>query len=96
MPIYIWLNIYKEFHWRYPLTGTISFKMQEKLIRNIKYKITLEVFKSNHLQTYEKDYWRLSGYKRIIREDHQNCLFGKREISYDKLSACEKRWETFI
>ena len=29
-------------------------------------------------------------------EDHQNCLFGKREIFYDKPRACEKRWETFM
>ena len=32
----------------------------------------------------------------MIREDHQNCLFDKSEISYDKPSACEKRWETFL
>ena len=56
----------------------------------------LEVFKSNHLQAYEKEYWRLSGYDKIIRVDHQNCLFGKREISYEKPSACKKRWETFL
>ena len=40
------------------------------------------------MQAYEKGYWRLSGYERIIREDHQNCLFDKREICYDKPSAC--------
>ena len=56
----------------------------------------MEVFKSNRLQAYGKEYWRLSGYKKIIREDHKNCLFSKREISYDKPSACEKRWETFL
>ena len=56
----------------------------------------MEVLKSNHLQAHGKEYWRLSGYKRIIREDHKNCLFDKREISYDKSSACEKRWETFL
>ena len=38
-----------------------------------------------------KEYWRLSGYERIIREDHQNSLFNKREISYAKPSACEQR-----
>ena len=54
------------------------------------------IFQSNHLQAYEKEYWRLSAYERIIREDYQNCLFDKREISYDKSSACEKRWETFL
>ena len=57
------------------------------LFRNIKDKIILEVFKSNHLQAYEKEYWRLSGYKRIIKEDRQNCL----TKSNDKPSACKKR-----
>ena len=51
----------------------------------------LEVFRSNHLQAYEKEYWTFGGYERIIKEDHQNCLFDKREISHDKPSACEKR-----
>ena len=31
---------------------------------------TGELFKGNHLQTYRKQYWRLTGCKRIIREDH--------------------------
>ena len=56
----------------------------------------MEVFKINHLQAYEEKYWRLSAYERIIREDHQNCLFDKREVSYDKPSACKKRWENFF
>ena len=47
------------------------------------------------MQAYEKGYWRLSGYERIIREDYQNCLFDKREMSCNKSSACKKRWETF-
>ena len=51
----------------------------------------MEVFKSNHLQAYEKEYWRLSGYKRIIRDNHQNCLFDKRQISYNKPSACTRK-----
>ena len=46
----------------------------------------MEVFKSNHLQAYGKEYWRLSGSKRIIREDHKNCLFDKREISCQALA----------
>ena len=45
------------------------------------------------MQAYEKGYWRLSGYERITREDHQNCLFDKRKICYDKPSACKKRWK---
>ena len=43
----------------------------------------------------KKKHWRLSGYEKIIREDNQNCLFNKREISYKKPSARNKRWETF-
>ena len=48
----------------------------------------LNVLKSNNLEAYEKEYSRLSGYERIIREDHQNC--------HDKPSTCKKRWETFF
>ena len=44
------------------------------LFRNIKDRIILEVFKSNHLQVYEKEYWRHSGYESIIKEGGQNCL----------------------
>ena len=45
----------------YPFTGAIYTKMQEKdLLRNIKDEI-IEVFKSNHLQAYEKEYGRLGG-----------------------------------
>ena len=47
-------------------------KRRKNLFRNIKYEITLEVLKINHQQAYEKEYWRLSGYKRIIREDQAN------------------------
>ena len=84
-------------HRMYPLTGAICIKMQEKkLFKNIKYEVTLEVFKSNHLQAYGKEHWNPSSYKRIIREDHLNVLFHKREISYNKSSACKKRWETFL
>ena len=64
-------------------------------IRNIKDEIILEVFKSKHLQAYEKESWRLSGYKRKIREDHHNYLFDKRELPYGKPSACKNRWEIF-
>ena len=35
-------------------------RCKEDLFRNIKDDIILEVFKSNHLQAYEKEYWRLS------------------------------------
>ena len=74
-----------------PLTGAIFIKVQEKLIQ--KYQMwghTGSIQK--HMQAYEKEYWRLSSYKRIIREDHQNCLFHKREISYKKSDTYKKRW----
>ena len=59
----------------YPLTGGIWINMQEKLrniklrkFRNIKCEIILELNTSsnhpsvsNHLQVYEKKYWRLYG-----------------------------------
>ena len=51
----MWLNIYKEFHWVYPLTSDICIKMKENLFRNIRYQIILEVIKNNHLQAYEKE-----------------------------------------
>ena len=35
-------------------------RCKEDLFRNIKDDIILEVFKSNHLQAYEKEYLRLS------------------------------------
>ena len=49
-----------------------------------------------HVYAKQKINLKTYYYKRIIREDRQNCLFGKREISYNKPSACEKRWETFM
>ena len=51
----------------------------------------MEVFKRNHLQRYEKEHWRLSGYKIIIKEDHETCLFGKRETFYDKAYGKRER-----
>ena len=36
-------------------------RCRKDLFRNIKDEIILEVFKSNHLQAYEKEYWRLGG-----------------------------------
>ena len=55
-------------------------RCRKNLFRNIKYDDTGSIFKSNNLQPYEKEYWKLSGYERIIREYHQNCLFYKKEI----------------
>ena len=80
----------------HPLIGTICRK---NLLRNIKDKIILEVFKSNHPQANQKEFWRLSGYEKIIREDHENCLFDKRKISYrnqvlarmDRKLFCKKK-----
>ena len=51
----------------------------------------LEVFKSNRLQAYENEYWRLSGYERTISEDHQNYLLDKRALARrDGELSCEK------
>ena len=36
-------------------------RCRKDLFRNIKNEIILEVFKSNHLQAYEEEYWRLGG-----------------------------------
>ena len=36
-------------------------RCRKDLFRNIKDEIILEVFKSNQLQAYEKEYWRLGG-----------------------------------
>ena len=55
--------------------------MQEKPIQ--KYQIwdhTGSIQKQPSAGIWE-EYLRLNGYERIIMEDHQNCLFGKREIS---------------
>ena len=46
----------------------------------MKDEIILEVLKSNHLQVCEKECWKLSCYKRIIRGDHQNYFLDKRNI----------------
>ena len=45
---------------------------------------------------YSKAIFETCHYERIIREDHQNCLFNQGEISYNKPSDCKKRWETFM
>ena len=36
-------------------------RCRKDLLRNIKDEIILEVFKSNHLQAYEEEYWKLGG-----------------------------------
>ena len=72
----------------YPFAGAIYITMQERLIQNIKVKIILKVFKSNHLQTNEKEYWRLSV---RFTKSHQNYLLDKREKSCNKPSTCKKR-----
>ena len=36
-------------------------RCRKDLFKNIKDEIILEVFKSNHLQAYEKEYWRVGG-----------------------------------
>ena len=94
-----WLNIYKEFHWIYSLTGAICIKRQEKLIQKNQISDHTRIVQNQPSAGIWNSilvYWRLSGYERIIRVDQQNCLFDKREIFYDKPSTCEKRWVPFL
>ena len=84
----------------YPLTGTIYIKIQGSLIQKYHDEIIVEVFKRKHLKAYGKEYWSLSalsGYDRIIREDHQDYLFAKREniLRQTKRLQEETRNKTF-
>ena len=84
----------------YPLTGTIYIKIQGSLIQKYHDEIIVEVFKRKHLKAYGKEYWSLSalsGYDRIIREDHQDYLFVKREniLRQTKRLQEETRNKTF-
>ena len=84
----------------YPLTGTIYIKIQGSLIQEYHDEIIVEVFKRKHLKAYGKEYWSLSalsGYDRIIREDHQDYLFVKREniLRQTKRLQEETRNKTF-
>ena len=84
----------------YPLTGTIYIKIQGSLIQKYHDEIIVEVFKRKHLKAYGKEYWSLSalsGYDRIIREDHQDYLFVKREniLRQTKCLQEETRNKTF-
>ena len=84
----------------YPLTGTIYIKIQGSLIQKYHDEIIVEVFKRKHLKAYGKEYWSLSalsGYDRIIREDHQDYLFVKREniLRQSKRLQEETRNKTF-
>lgn len=73
-------------------------KHRKELFRNIKVKIILEVFKRNHMFTYEKEYWRFSCWltKEKLSEEHQNYLF-KHALANQVLSRrdgkplCQKR-----
>ena len=44
----------------------------------------------------EKEFWRLSGYGKIIKVDYQNCMFYKIGKLYDKPESCKKRWKPFL
>ena len=84
----------------YQLTGTIYIKIQGSLIQKYHDEIIVEVFKRKHLKAYGKEYWSLSalsGYDRIIREDHQDYLFVKREniLRQTKRLQEETRNKTF-
>ena len=59
-------------------------------------EIILEVFKSNHLQTYEKEYWRLTG--RFAKEYSENTtklpVSSKRNILH-KIKRLQKKMGNF-
>ena len=79
----------------YPLNNTIYIKMQEIFIQKYqRWDHTGSIQKQTSLGI-EREYWKLNGYERIIREDRQNYLFGKREKSLDKPRASKKRGKTF-
>ena len=62
----------------------------------LKIRSTRSIQRQPYPRIWKRILERLSGYERIIKEDHQHCLFDKREASYDKPSSCKKRWETFL
>ena len=70
---------------------------RNNLFSNIKAEIILEVFKSKHLRAYEKQYWRLSAYERIIREDHLfpwqivNVLWQTKRLQEEMRKVCCKK-----
>ena len=71
-------------------------RCRKKLFRNIKYEIILEVFKTNHLKVYEKEYWILSCYERIIREDHQNLSFPQKRNILQKTKCFQEEMGKFL
>ena len=71
--------------------GTLSLRF-----KNFKDEIILEVFKSNHLQLYEKEYWRLTG--RFTKEYSEKTtklpVSSKRNILH-KIKRLQKKMENF-
>ena len=65
----IYINLVKYLE-RVPLDVSINWCYLHKDAGKTYLEISnmrLEVIKNNHLQTYGKEYWRLSSYERIIR-----------------------------
>ena len=100
IPIQIWLKTVKWQKWLKNSIGCIdslalsTSRFKKGLFRNVKNEIIL--VKSNHLQTYKKILeTERQIYERIVRENRQNYLINKTEISYDKASAFQNRQENF-
>ena len=98
IPIQIWLKIFKWQKWLKNSVRCIdslalsTSRFKKGLFRNVKNEIIL--VKSNHLQTYKKILeTERQIYERIVRENHQNYLIKKTEISYDKASAFQNKQE---
>ena len=47
------------------------------------------------MQAYEKEYWRLFNYKRILRENHQNCRSTKEKYLTTDLALARKDGKLF-
>ena len=78
----------------YTFTGAIWTKVKERLIQIFqRWNQIGSIQKQPSVGIWKKilETLRKKVYERIIREDHQNYQFDKREISYDKPSSWEKR-----
>ena len=65
----------------HPLIGTICIYLQEKLVQKYqRWDHTGSIQNQPSESIRKKKHWRLRGYEKIIREQHQNCLFHKRNI----------------
>ena len=55
----------------YPLTGAICIKIKERLAEISKMRSYWKFSKATIFPAYEREYWRLSDYERIIRKTNK-------------------------